>query len=210
MQISHDKRVGHADGSVDRGVEQSRVVTWHDPIATQATVASMGGLSYWSAVADGQLPPPPIGALMQTRVVAVEHGRIIFSCKPDASMYNPLGMVHGGAVCTLLDTVAGSALHTMLPEGIGYTSVEIKVSYLKPVTLASGELTAVGTVIKAGSRVGFTEGAVTDASGALVATATSTLLIVDMPGHAHRSGDNGASTHAARQHRVAEIPVVFE
>src|SRR6201998_2180235 len=186
MQISHDKRVGNADGSAarDRGAEQSRMVTWHDPIATQATVASMAGLSYWSAVADGQLAPPPIGELMQTRVVDVERGRITFSCKPDASMYNPLGMVHGGAVCTLLDTVAGSALHTTLPEGVGYTSVEIKVNYLKSVTLASGDLTAVGTVVKAGSRVGFTEGAVTDASGALVATATSTLLIVDMPGPA--------------------------
>lgn len=212
MQISHVKRVGDADSSAasDWGAEQSRVITWHDPIAIQATVASMTGLSYWSAVADGQLAPPPIGELLQMRVVDVEHGRITFSCRPDASMYNPLGMVHGGAVCTLLDTVAGCALHTTLPEGVGYTSVEIKVNYLKSVTLASGELTAVGTVVKAGSRVGFTEGAVTDASGALVATATSTLLIFDMPSPAQHSGDNGALTHVTRQHRDGKIPFIFE
>jgi uncharacterized protein (TIGR00369 family) len=212
MQISHTKRVGDADTSAasDWGAEQSRIVTWHDPIATQATVASMSGLSYWRTVADGQLPHPPIGALLQMRVVDVEHGRITFSCTPDASMYNPLGMVHGGAVCTLLDTVAGSALHTTLPEGVGYTSIEIKVNYLKSVTLASGDLTAVGTVVKAGSRVGFTEAAVTDGSGALVATATSTLLIVDMPSPAGHSSDNGASTRTMRQHRNGKIPFIFE
>jgi uncharacterized protein (TIGR00369 family) len=114
------------------------------------------------------------------RVVDVENGRVEFTCTPDASMYNPLGTVHGGAVCTLLDTVTACALHTTLPEGVGYTSVEIKVNYLKAVTATSGPLTAVGTVVKAGSRIGFTEGKVTDASGNLVATATSTLLIFEL------------------------------
>lgn len=157
---------------------QARLVTWHDPITTQAAAASMSGFAYWKAVADGQLPPPPIGELMRMRVVEVQDGRITFSCTPDASMYNGLGMVHGGAVCTLLDTVTGCALHTTLPEGVGYTSVEIKVNYLNAVTVGSGTLTAVGTVVKAGSRIGFAEANVTDASGKLVATATSTLLMI--------------------------------
>jgi uncharacterized protein (TIGR00369 family) len=162
------------------GAEQSRLVTWRDPITTQATVASMSGFSYWKAVADGHLPPPPIGELMRMRVVAVDNGRISFSCTPDASMYNPLGMVHGGALCTLLDTVAACALHTTLPQGTGYTSVEIKVNYLKVVTVDSGPLTAVGSVVKTGSRIGFAEGEVTDASGNLVATASTTLLIFEL------------------------------
>ena len=89
--------------------------------------------------------------------------------------------MHGGLVCTLLDSVAGCALHSTLPAGKGYTSVEIKVNYLKAVRESSGLLTAVGTVVKAGSRVGFTEGVVTDESGAVVATATSTLLVFDLP-----------------------------
>jgi uncharacterized protein (TIGR00369 family) len=162
------------------GAEQSRLISWRDPITTQATVASMSGLSYWKAVADGHLPPPPIGELMQMRAVAVDNGRISFSCTPDESMYNSFGMVHGGAVCTLLDTVAACALHTTLPQGTGYTSVEIKVNYLKAVTVDSGPLTAVGSVIKAGSRVGFAEGEVTDAAGNLVATASTTLLIFEL------------------------------
>ena len=159
------------------GAEQSRLVTWRDPKTTQLTVASMSGLSYWRSVAEGHLPPPPIAELVRMRLVDVEDGRITFSCTPDGSMYNPLGMVHGGLACTLLDTATGCALHTTLREGVGYTSIEIKVNYLKPITVASGQLTAVGTVVKAGSRVGFAEATLTDAAGALVATATSTLLI---------------------------------
>lgn len=167
------------------GAKESRLITWHDPIATQATAAAMSGLAYWRAVADGQLPPPPIGELIQMRVIEVADGRITFTCTPDGSMYNPLGTVHGGTVCTLLDTVTGCALHTTLAAGLGYTSVEIKVNYLKAVTVASGPLTAVGTVVKAGSRIGFTEARATDASGALVATATSTLLVFDLPGQTY-------------------------
>jgi uncharacterized protein (TIGR00369 family) len=96
-------------------------------------------------------------------------------------------MVHGGVVCTVLDTVTACALHTTLPQGVSYTSVEIKINYLKAVTVDSGTLTAVGTVVKAGSRIGFAEGSVTDAAGKLVATATSTLLIFDLPAPQHHS-----------------------
>lgn len=175
------------------GEAQSRVITWHDPITTQAAAASMSGLSYWRAVACGQLPPPPIGELIQMRVTEVDNGRIAFTCTPDGSMYNPLGTVHGGTVCTLLDTVTGCALHTTLAAGFGYTSIEIKVNYLKAVTVASGPLTAAGTVVKAGARIGFTEAKATDASGALVATASSTLLIFDLSSGAAQS--NGHAKH---------------
>jgi uncharacterized protein (TIGR00369 family) len=171
MTAIHDAGVGAA---------QARLVTWRDPVTTQTTAASMPGLSFWRAVADGHLPPPPITELLRMRVVEVEDGRVAFDFTPDASMYNPLGMVHGGALCILLDTATGCALHTTLPEGVSYTSVEIKVNYLKPVTVDSGTLTAVGTVVKAGSRIGFAEAEVTDASGKLIATATSTLLVIDL------------------------------
>jgi len=191
MAAPHDTRGGDAATTSGWGATQSRLVSWRDPITTQSTVASMTGLSYWKAVAEGHLPPPPIGELFQMRVVDVENGRITFTSTPDASMYNPLGMVHGGTACTLLDTVTGCALHTTLPLGVGYTSVEIKVNYLKAVTLASGTLTAVGTVVKGGSRIGFAEGKITDASGTLVATATSTLLIFDLPPAAKPSSNNG-------------------
>jgi uncharacterized protein (TIGR00369 family) len=162
------------------GEHRSKVVSWHDPAPTTAMGLSMPGIDYLLAMIDGTLPPPPISGLMQFTMVSAEHGRVVFTCRPDESAYNPIGMVHGGLVCTLLDSVVGCALHSTLPQGKGYTSVEIKVNYLKAVRASSGLLTATGTVVKSGSRVGFTEGVVTDAAGSVVATASSTLLVFDL------------------------------
>ncbi len=165
----------------DWGPESSRTVTWHDPLRSAEAGLAMPGIDYLRAMVDGAIPPPPIAQLMQMNFVEAEPGRVVFTCTPDASAYNPIGAVHGGLVCTLLDSVAGCALHSMLPAGRGYTSIEIKINYLQPVRLESGRLTATGTVVKVGSRVAFTDGVVTDASGASVATATSTLLVFDLP-----------------------------
>ena len=162
------------------GPQHSRTVTWHEPGPGTAKGLSMPGIDYLRAMVDGVLPQSPIGGLMQFGITAVEPGRVEFTCVPDGSAYNPIGAIHGGLVCTLLDSVTACAIHSTLPQGKGYTSVEIKVNYLKAVRLSSGLLTATGTVVKSGSRVGFAEGVVTDASGALVATATSTLLIFDL------------------------------
>lgn len=164
----------------DWGPQRSRTVTWHEPGPSTAKGLTMSGVDYLRAMAAGELPQPPIGGLMRFELVSADSGRVVFSCEPDESVYNPIGAVHGGLVCTLLDSVTGCAIHSTLPAGKGYTSVEIKISYLKAVRLSSGVLTATGTVVKAGSRVGFAEGVVTDASGAVVATATSTLLIFDL------------------------------
>ena len=164
----------------DWGPQRSRTVTWHEPGPSTAKGLTMAGVDYLRAMVDGELPQPPIGGLMRFEIVSADPGRVVFTCQPDESAYNPIGAVHGGLVCTLLDSVAGCAMHSTLPQGKGYTSVEIKVNYLKAVRLDSGPLTATGTVVKAGSRVGFTEGVITDAAGAVVATATSTLLVFDL------------------------------
>jgi uncharacterized protein (TIGR00369 family) len=169
------------DDFADWGPTQSRTVSWHDPLRSAQAGLQMAGIDYLQAMVDRKIPPPPISQLVQMEVTEVEPGRVVFTCTPDQSAYNPIGAVHGGLVCTLLDSVAGCALHSTLPLGKGYTSVEIKVSYLKAVRESSGLLTATGTVVKAGGRVGFTEGVVTDASGTVVATATSTLLVFDLP-----------------------------
>ncbi|MBT2522476.1 PaaI family thioesterase [Arthrobacter sp. ISL-28] len=90
---------------------------------------------------------------------------------------NPIGAVHGGLVCALLDSALGCAVQTTLPKGVGYTSIEIKVNYLRSIRAGSGPLTCIGVVSKAGSRVAFADATVTDASGKLVATATGSLLV---------------------------------
>ena len=163
------------------GDPRSRTVTWHDPMITAAGAVERSGLETMRAIRDGVLPPAPIAQLVQMEVVDVSEGRVEFRCTPDESVYNPIGVVHGGLVCTLLDSVAGCAVHTTLPKGLAYTSIELKVNYLRPVHGHSGPLTAVGTVVKPGRRVAFAEGEVRDTDGRLVATATSSLLVFPIP-----------------------------
>jgi uncharacterized protein (TIGR00369 family) len=159
------------------GDARSRTVTWHDPMITAAGALERSGLETLEAIRDGILPQPPIAMLMQFDIRSLEEGRVEFGCTLDESVYNPIGVVHGGLVCTLLDTVAGCAVHTMLPSGMAYTSIEIKVNYLRPVYAGAGPLTCVGTVTKPGNRVAFADGVVTDASGKAVATASGSLLV---------------------------------
>jgi len=159
---------------------RTRTITWDDPMETALAGRGEVGLHFLQRMIDGEVPGPPIANLLGMTLVSVTDGTATFTVTPDESMFNPIGAVHGGIVCTMLDSALGCALHTTLPAGKGYTSVEIKVSYLKAVRPSSGLLTATGRVVRAGSRVGFTEGEVTDASGAVVATATSTLLVFDV------------------------------
>ena len=166
----------------DWGEPRSRTVSWHDPSITALGALERSGLETMQAIRDGELPAPPIAQLMQFDIIDLAEGRVEFSCVLDESVYNPIGVVHGGLVCTLLDTVAGCAVHTTLPQGMAYTSIELKVNYLRAVHAHSGPLTAVGTVVKPGRRVAFAVGEVRDAAGRVVATATSSLLVFPIPG----------------------------
>ena len=163
------------------GDSRSRTVSWHDPLITAAGAVERSGLETMEAIRDGILPPPPIAMLMQFDIRALEEGRVEFGCTLDESVYNPIGVVHGGLVCTRLDTVAGCAVHTTLPQGFAYTSIELKVNYLRAVHATSGPLTAIGRVVKPGRRVAFAEGEVLDAHAKTVATATSSLLVFPLP-----------------------------
>jgi uncharacterized protein (TIGR00369 family) len=158
-----------------------RTIEWQDPMIGAARVAEMAGIDYLQAMIDGALPPPPIISLMDMTLSSVSRGTATFICEPNESHYNPIGAVHGGFMCTVLDSAAGCAVQTTLPAGVGYTSLEIKVNYLRPVSATSGQLTAVGTVTKPGSRVAFAEAVITDADGRVVATASSTLLVFPIP-----------------------------
>jgi uncharacterized protein (TIGR00369 family) len=162
---------------IDWGEPRSRTVRWWDPAIGAHAMRDMAGRDYLQAMADGLLPPPPVSDLMGMTLTAIGEGSVEFRCRPDESAYNPIGLVHGGLVCTLLDSVAGCAVHTTLPAGVGYTSLEIKVSYLRPVRLDDGELVATGRVTKPGRRAAFAEGEVRDQRDRLVATASSTCLV---------------------------------
>ncbi|GAA1049427.1 PaaI family thioesterase [Arthrobacter russicus] len=163
--------------SAEPTVERSRTVNWTDPMIGAGLARTMSGLEYMQAMIAGQVPPPPITALMNMGAISAEPGMVTFTCQPDESQYNPIGTVHGGLVCTLLDSVCGCAVQTTLPAGQSYTSLEIKVNYLRPVLASTGELTAIGRVSKPGNRAAFAEGEVRDAAGKLIATASGTCLV---------------------------------
>jgi uncharacterized protein (TIGR00369 family) len=159
------------------GEPRSRTVSWWDPMIGASAMRSLSGREYLQAMIDGRLPPAPIAGLVVMTAVSVGEGTVEFRCTPDESAYNPIGVVHGGLVCTLLDSVAGCAVHSTLPAGVGYTSLEIKVSSLRPIRHDGGELTATGRVTKPGRRAAFADGEVRDGDGRLVATASSTCLV---------------------------------
>ena len=160
------------------GEPRRREISWHDPLEVLGATQHLSGLEYLTAMLEGRLPPPPIAQTLGFTLSRIEDGEAWFTCPPDESHYNPIGVVHGGLVCTLLDSALACAVHSQLPAGVGYTSIELKVSYLRAVTPASGTLVAHGHVTKPGRRVAFVDGDVRDAAGALVATASGSCLIM--------------------------------
>ena len=173
---------GRATSEIDVpgwGEPRSKVVQWHDPTVTIEAGGTLSGIDFLRAIRDGILPPPPIASLLGMHMREVEAGRVVFECEPDESTYNPIGVVHGGLVCTLADTVAACAVHSTLDLGVAYTSIDLNVSYLRPVTINSGVLRATGLVAKPGRRVAFSTAEIVDEVGKLVATATSSCLVME-------------------------------
>ncbi|WP_040816606.1 PaaI family thioesterase [Nocardia concava] len=166
------------DAPAGWGEARSKTVQWYDPKVGLEAAPGKTGLEYLTAMASGEIPGAPIAGLMNMRPISAGPGDVVFTCSPDESLYNPIGMVHGGVACTLLDSAAGCAVHTTLAAGVGYTSIEIKVSYLRPIHAHTGEILAHGWVTKPGRRVAFAEADLRDADGTLLATATSACLII--------------------------------
>ena len=160
---------------------RERTVRWSDPIASARAGRALGGLEHLQAIQSGTLPPPPILALPGATMGTLERGRVTMSLVPAEFHYNPYGMVHGGVLATLLDTVMSCAILTQLPVGRGNTTIDISVNYLRAVSLETGPVTAEGTVLHAGRTTALAQGRVTDATGRLYAVATTTCLLVDFP-----------------------------
>jgi uncharacterized protein (TIGR00369 family) len=138
----------------------------------------MTGLEAMHAIRAGDAPAPPIAELVGFDLVDVGEGRASFELDPAERHYNPLGTVHGGIAATLLDSAMGCAVHTTLGEGEAYTTLELKVNYVRPILEATGRIVAAGSVIHRGGRVATAEARLTDAGGRLLAHGTSTCLIM--------------------------------
>lgn len=126
--------------------------------------------------------PPPIGITLGFTLIEIEEGFAVFEGNPDHSVYNPIGSVHGGYAATLLDSACGCAVHSRLSPTQGYTTLELKIAYHRPLSERSGPVRAEGRLLSFGRRVAFAEAKLLDAAGQLCASATSTLLVFDQPG----------------------------
>lgn len=156
---------------------RSRTITWELPVLNPAELASLSGLEYLrrGLMTDGARTP--ISRLMDFRAVRFEEGLAVFEGTPAEFHYNPIGSVHGGFAATLLDSALGCSVHTALKPGFGYTTVELKVNYVRPLKLSTGPVTCEGKVIHVGGRIATAEARLTDADGKLYAHGTTTCLI---------------------------------
>jgi len=145
-------------------------------IAAEAS-KTMSGLELIKAIQVGELPGPPIAELIGMWVAEASEGRVVIAIEPAEYHYNPLGMVHGGIAATLLDTAMGLAVVSMLPAATGFTTLELKVNYVRPLTDKTGMMYCEGKIIHMGSRIATAEGRLTEASGKLYAHVTTTCLV---------------------------------
>jgi uncharacterized protein (TIGR00369 family) len=158
---------------------RTRTITWQDPIPTAAVGAEMAGIDYVRAVQSGELPPPPIAVVMNFSILELEVGRAVFRGEPGEEHYNPIGVVHGGYASTILDSALGCAVHTTCAEGEGYTSQTLEVKFLRPLTRDTGAVRCEADVIHRGRKTATAEARLIEpASGRLLATGTSTCLII--------------------------------
>jgi uncharacterized protein (TIGR00369 family) len=156
--------------------ERQRTVTWKAPIVDVAKIASMSGLEYLQYLIDANRPPP-IAELLNFQLSRIGPGVAVFTGTPAEYHYNPIGVVHGGFAATLLDSALGCAIHTTLKPGFAYTTVELKVNYVRPLLLSTGPVEAEGKVIHVGSRLGTAEARITDPTGKLYAHGSTTCMI---------------------------------
>ncbi|MFJ9965234.1 PaaI family thioesterase [Streptomyces avermitilis] len=160
---------------------RSRTYEWEDPAVSASEVGRSSGLDFLRDIAAGRLPGPPIGATIGVVLEEVEHGRAVFSLIPGEEHYNPIGSVHGGIYATLLDSAAGCAVQTTLPQGMVYTSLDLTVKFLRPITVDTSKVRAVGTVLNAGRRTALAEAQLYDSADRLLAHATSSCLLFPAP-----------------------------
>ena len=168
---------------------RTRTVAWEDPAAGAGAAAEMSGLEYLRAIARGELPAAPMANLLSFDFHEIEDGRVVFECVPAEYHYNPIGAVHGGLACTLFDSAMGCAVHTMLPAGVGYTTVELKVNFLRPIDAKTGRLLCEGTTIHVGGRIATAEARLRDERGKLYGHATTTCMIFREGSQEHPVGE---------------------
>jgi len=152
---------------------RERTVRWEDPALALESARGRSGLEVLRAIVAGELPPPPMARLLGFDIVEAKEGRVVFAATPGEHVYNPLGLVHGGFACTLLDSAMGCSIHSMLPAGVGYSTTDLQIRFIRGMSLATGEVRAEGRAVHVGRSTAVAEGRLTDGKGTLFAVATT-------------------------------------
>ncbi|HVF50160.1 MAG TPA: PaaI family thioesterase [Pyrinomonadaceae bacterium] len=161
----------------NKNLERTRTVSWEDPRGLAEAGRALSGLEYLRKIVAGELPRPPISALLNFGLVELSEGYAVFDVEPAEYHYNPIGVVHGGLAATLLDSAMGCAVHSTLPAGTGYTTLEFKVNFVRAMTAETGRVRCEAKLIHLGGRTATAEGRIIDEDGKLYAHATTTCLI---------------------------------
>jgi uncharacterized protein (TIGR00369 family) len=148
-------------------------------VATREQIAGKSGLAIFQAMIAGDIPAPPITETLDFMLVEAEHGRVVFQGRPSFAHYNPMGTVHGGWTATLLDSALGCAVQSVLPEGKAYTTAELKVNIVRPLTDKVPFVRAESRIIHAGGRMATADAQLTGSDGKLYAHGSTTCFIFD-------------------------------
>ncbi len=155
----------------------ARIVDDETPAARAKVRDRLSGLEYMRQLMAGELPPSGMAGLMNFRLVEVSEGRAVFAVSPDERHYNGIGIVHGGLAATLLDSTLGCAINTMMPSGRIFTTLEMKINYIRPLRRETGEVRCEASILHVGGRVATAEGRIVDAGGKLYAHGTATCML---------------------------------
>ena len=156
-------------------------ISWEDPHAAAQEGSKMDGLAYLKRMVEGKHPPAPMASLLGFRLAEVAEGYAVFTCTPGEQHYNPIGVVHGGLACTLLDSAMGCAVNSTLKLGTAYTTLELKINLVRPVTAETGPMRCEGRIVHRGRQTATADGRLLDAAGKLYAHATTTCMIFPAP-----------------------------
>jgi len=157
---------------------RSRTITWHDPVESSAYANGLTGLEFLHRQTSGLIPAPPVADLIGLRGTYVMPGRVTFEYEPREEHYSSLGAVHGGIVTAVLDAAMCAAIQSVLDADVGLATVELRTSFVRPVTLSTDVFRVEGTVVHSGSRLATAEARLVDRAGTLYANASSTALVL--------------------------------
>lgn len=162
-------------------MERTRTYHWDDSAISAEAAGRMAGIDFLREVQAGRLPRAPISYTVDFALDEVEPGRAVFSLVPGEEHYNPIGSVHGGIFATLLDSAAGCAVQSTLPQGMAYTSLDLTVKFLRRITVDTGPVRAIGTVVSKGRQTALAQAQLADAKDRLLAHATSSCMLFPVP-----------------------------